>query len=144
MPAVANLKDLRETHRNDSMLKCLKMVFANKPIAMTSGKSPIAWKEQVPALVGESQSMFTCTKYNKIYWSQNKGGYPQGIQMQFVPVAPSMKMSENRKNVVQTKGLPCIPGYHLHHHHCRSASLYSQAWEKLVPDPHGHEILQDS
>jgi hypothetical protein len=103
MPDVANLEDMREAHGNHSVLKNLKMVFVNEPISLTSGKSPIAWKEQVPAihiLVGESQSMLARKKYNEVYGSRNKGGYPQGVQMRFVPaiddqrypVTPSMKM----------------------------------------------------
>ncbi len=95
---------MREAHGNHSLLKSLMIVLANEPIKLTSGKSPIAWKEQVAAiyiLVGESQSILACTKYNKVYGSRNKGGYPQQeVQMRFVPaidnhrysVTPSMKM----------------------------------------------------
>jgi hypothetical protein len=103
MPNVANLEDMREAHGNHIILKSLKMVLVNEPIKLTSGKSPIAWKEQVSAihiLVGESQSILARTKYNEVYGSRNKGGYPQGVQMRFVPaiddqrypVTPSMKM----------------------------------------------------
>jgi hypothetical protein len=103
MPNVANLEDMREAHGNHSLLKSLMIVLANEPIKLTSGKSPIAWKEQVAAiyiLVGESQSILACTKYNKVYGSRNKGGYPQGVKMRFVPAIddqrysdiPSMKM----------------------------------------------------
>jgi hypothetical protein len=100
---IANLEDMREAHGNHSVLRSLKMVLSNEPIKLTSGKLPIAWKEQVVAihiLIGESQSIIACTKCNEVYGSRNKGGYPQGVQIRFMPVikdqrypvTPSMKM----------------------------------------------------
>jgi hypothetical protein len=50
MPNVANLEDMQEAQGNHSVLKSLKMVLSNEPIKLTSGKSPIAWKEQVAAV----------------------------------------------------------------------------------------------
>ena len=79
MPNVANLEDMREAHGNHSVLKSLKMVLSNEPIKLTSGKSPIAWKEQVAAihiLVGKSQSIIARTKYNEVYGSRNKRRLP--------------------------------------------------------------------
>jgi hypothetical protein len=86
MPDAANLENMQEASGNHIMLKCLKIVFSNKSIMLTSGKSPISWKEQVLAidiLMEDSQSMLACTKYNEVFKSHNTGGYPQGIQMKF-------------------------------------------------------------
>ena len=89
MPKVASLEDMREAHGNHSVLKkSLPMVLVNEPITLTLGKSLIAWKEQVAAihiLVGKSQSILAWTKHNKVYRSRNKGSYPLGVQMRFVP-----------------------------------------------------------
>jgi hypothetical protein len=55
------------------------MVLSNKPIKLTYGKSPNAWKEQVAAiyiLVGEAQSILARTKYNEVYGSRKKRRLP--------------------------------------------------------------------
>jgi hypothetical protein len=87
-PASANLEDMQEAHENHPILHGLKIVAEVKPIKLAPGKNLIPWPLQVKAihiLVGESQSVQARDLYNKVFGSRNLGGYPQALEMRFVP-----------------------------------------------------------
>jgi hypothetical protein len=87
-PASANLTDMRKTHENHPILNGLKLLAMAQPIKLAPGKNLIPWALQVKSvhiLVGESQAVKARDLYNTVFGSRNVGGYPQGLQMRFVP-----------------------------------------------------------
>ena len=87
-PAAANLRDMQESHENHPTLHGLKLEARVQAIKLTSGKNLIPWELQVRAIhiiVGESQANLARDKYNQVFGSRNVGGYPQAVNMRFVP-----------------------------------------------------------
>ena len=87
-PAAANLEDMREAHENHSVLFGLKIIAKEQAVKLAPGKNTIPYKLQTKAihiLVGASQAVDARDRYNKVFGSRNAGGYPQGLQMRFVP-----------------------------------------------------------
>jgi hypothetical protein len=87
-PDAANLEDMREAHENHSVLYGLKLLAQDQAIKLVPGKNNIPWKLQTKAvhiLVGASQAVDARDRYNRVFGSRNEGGYPQGLQMRFVP-----------------------------------------------------------
>jgi hypothetical protein len=82
------LQDMEEAHEHHPGLQGLKIIAQDQAIKLAPGKNAIPWNQQVKAihiLVGKSQALEAREKYNKVYGSRNEGGYPQGLQMRFVP-----------------------------------------------------------
>ena len=87
-PAAANLKDIQESHENHPTLNGLKLEARVQAIKLTSGKNLIPWELQVRVIhivVGESQANSARDKYNQVFGSRNVGGFPQAVNMRFVP-----------------------------------------------------------
>ena len=87
-PSAANLDDMQEAHEHHPILSGLKILATVQAIKLASGKNMIPWDQQVKAVhiqVGESQAISARDIYNQVYGSRNIGGYPQGINMRFVP-----------------------------------------------------------
>ena len=87
-PQSANILDLTEAHESHPIIHGIKIVPIDQSIKLAAGKNLIPWQQQVKAIhiqVGESQAVQARDCYSQVYGSRNKGGYPQGIHMRFVP-----------------------------------------------------------
>ena len=87
-PEAINLEDMRTSHENHSVLHGLKIICEDRAINLASHVLKIPFKLQTKAihiLVGASQAVDARDRYNRVFGSRNEGGYPQGLQMRFVP-----------------------------------------------------------
>jgi hypothetical protein len=87
-PEAANLEDMRDSHENHSVLFGLNILCEERSINLASAMLKIPFKLQTKAihiLVGSKQAIDARDRYNRVFGSRNKGGFPQGLQMRFVP-----------------------------------------------------------
>jgi hypothetical protein len=87
-PEAANLEDVRDSHENHSVLFGLKISCEERSINLASTVLKIPFEVQTKAihiLVGSKQAVDARDRHNRVFGGRNEGGFPQGLQMRFVP-----------------------------------------------------------